>query len=121
MALKAWATSERAGAGESKRSPATRTEIQLLLLHQRHQALNHRNSNLFEAGAVIGINDPAIGLTDLPVRCAKSEPSAEPQTALVLAYYFSFVPLGCARGKPRCLSHGKTQRQGINPCELLRW
>ena len=43
-------------------------EIQLLLLHQRRQALNHRNSNLFEAGAVIGINDPAIGLTDLPVR-----------------------------------------------------
>ena len=31
--------------------------------------------------------------------CAESEPSAEPQTALVLAYYFSFVPLGCARGQ----------------------
>ena len=46
-------------------------EIQLLLLHQRHQALDHCNSNLFEAGAVIGINDPAIGLTDLPVRCVQ--------------------------------------------------
>ena len=46
-------------------------EIQLLLLHQRRQALNHRNSNLFQAGAVIGINDPAIGLTDLPVRCVQ--------------------------------------------------
>ena len=46
-------------------------KIQLLLLHQRHQALNHRNSNLFQAGAVIGINDPAIGLTDLPVRCVQ--------------------------------------------------